>query len=130
MRIAAPQPVSTVHTALFAFGSARLTLADAEGRRLVDDARDAPLIELRGRTDGAGDSLVDSRIARQRAEAVGGFLVQSGIDPSRIRVTWQPYGDHVADNSLPGGRSLNRRVEIEIYRVQPQMAARGTSAAS
>ncbi len=33
--------------------------------------------------------------------------------------TYQPAGDHVADNASAGGRGLNRRVEIELYRVLP-----------
>ena len=50
------------------------------------------------------------------------LLVQAGIEPARIRTTWQPAGDYAADNELPGGRALNRRVEVEIYRAAPQVA--------
>ena len=43
----------------------------------------------------------------------------SGVDPARIRATYQPVGDHVADNGSDSGRGLNRRVEIELYRALP-----------
>ena len=91
--------------------------------RIVDEARTAPLVVLRGRTDGTAESPSESAIARQRAAAVEAWLVQSGVDRARIRTTWQPVGDHAADNSTPGGRTLNRRVEIEIYRAAPIVTA-------
>ena len=53
------------------------------------------------------------------------YLVAAGVDPARIRATYQPVGDHVADNGSDSGRSLNRRVEIELYRALP-IGMRGT----
>lgn len=110
---------------LFAFGSTQVNVPDADATRIVDEARGAPLVVLRGRTDGATESPAESAIARQRAAAVEAWLIQSGIDRARIRTTWQPVGDHAADNSTSGGRTLNRRVEIEIYRAAPVLAAAG-----
>jgi outer membrane protein OmpA-like peptidoglycan-associated protein len=124
----APAPSNTIHTIYFAFASSRVSVSDAEGRQLIDEARGAPLIVLRGRTDGNADSIADSRLARLRAEAVRDFLVRGGVDPARIRSTWQPYGDAVADNSAPSGRSLNRRVEIETYRSAPEVIRLASSA--
>ncbi len=115
---------------LFAFGSAEPNLPDADAKRILDEARDAPLIVLRGRTDGRTDTPAEGAIARRRAEAVEAWLVQAGIDRARIRATWQPVGDHAADNATPDGRALNRRVEIEIYRVAPVVATAGALAAS
>ena len=83
---------------------------------------------LRGRTDGATDSAAESRIARERAAAVRDYLVGAGVDPDRIRATYQPAGDHAADNSSPAGQGMNRRVEIEVYRALP--VAMGSSAAA
>lgn len=108
---------------LFAFGSTQVNVPDADATRIVDEARTAPLVVLRGRTDGTAESPSESAIARQRAAAVEAWLVQSGVDRARIRTTWQPVGDHAADNSTPGGRTLNRRVEIEIYRAAPIVTA-------
>jgi outer membrane protein OmpA-like peptidoglycan-associated protein len=95
---------------------------------LVESARGAPLVLLRGRTDGATDSAAESRIARERAAAVREYLVGAGVDAARIRSTYQPAGDHAADNSSPAGQGLNRRVEIEVYRTLP--VAMGSSAAA
>lgn len=107
--------VFTVH---FGFGSTRVVPGEVASG-LVEGARGAPLVLLRGRTDGTTDSAVESRIARERAGAVRDYLVGAGVDPSRIRTTYQAIGDHVADNASPVGRGLNRRVEIELYRALP-----------
>lgn len=115
---------------MFAFGSTQVSVPEAEASRIVEEARSAPLIVLRGRTDGTIESPTESGIARRRAAAVEAWLVQSGVDRARIRTTWQPIGDHAADNSTPGGRHLNRRVEIEVYRAAPVVIVAGSLAAA
>ncbi len=108
-----------IYTVHFDFGSARVSLPPEKAAALADEARQAPLLVLRGRTDGATESVGESRIARDRAAAVRDYLIAAGVDPSRIRATHQPVGDHVADNTTATGRGLNRRVEIEVYRATP-----------
>ncbi|MBX3641773.1 MAG: OmpA family protein [Rubrivivax sp.] len=110
---------NSVFTVRFDFGSTRVAIpADIAGP-LFADAKAAPLVLLRGRTDGSTDAPVESRIARERAAAVRDYLVAAGVDPARIRATYQPVGDHAADNGSDSGRGLNRRVEIELYRALP-----------
>ena len=113
---AAANSLRIVH---FAFNSTQVSIPTAEASALVEEAKVAPLVLLRGRTDGTADSSAESRIAQARANAVRDYLVASGVDPTRIRTTHQPSGDHLADNRNPQGRSLNRRVEIEVYRTLP-----------
>lgn len=112
-------PPNTVHSVRFEFGSAHVAVPADIASTLIEGARSAPLVLLRGRTDGATDSAAESRIARERAAAVRDYLVAAGVDPARIRATYQPAGDHVADNDSTTGRGLNRRVEIELYRALP-----------
>ena len=114
---------NTVYSILFGFGETRVVLSQTTEARLIDEARAAAWIVLRGRTDGRVESPAEGRVARERSDAVRAYLVQAGIDPARIRATWQPIGDHAADNASEGGRRLNRRVEIELYRVAPRLAA-------
>lgn len=118
-----PDTRNTLYTVTFAFGSAKVSLTDAEAAQLAEETRTAPLVLLRGRTDGVSESVAESRIARDRANAVRDYLVQAGVDPARIRSTWQPVGDHAVENGSAGGRALNRRVEIEVYRVAPHVVA-------
>ena len=112
-------PSNSVFTVRFEFGSTRVVVPADAASALIEDARSAPLVLLRGRTDGATDAPAESRIARDRANAVRDYLVGAGVDPARIRATYQPAGDHAADNSSASGKGMNRRVEIEVYRALP-----------
>lgn len=116
---------NSIYSVRFEFGSARADIPDDLGHAMVREARTAPLVVLRGRTDGERDSVADGRVARERAVAVRDFLVAAGVEPARIRSTYQPAGDHVADNRDASGRALNRRVEIEIYRAMPVAVSGG-----
>jgi outer membrane protein OmpA-like peptidoglycan-associated protein len=118
----APRP-NSVFSVRFAYGSTQVDIPSDITPLLVAQAKAAPLVLLRGRTDGATDNPADSHIARARADAVRSYLVNAGVDPARIRATYQPAGDPVADNTSAAGRSLNRRVEIELYRVLPVVLA-------
>lgn len=127
-----PPQANSVYTVQFEYGSSLVDLALDSATALIDEAKAAPLVLLRGRTDGDADALSEARIARQRAEAVKAYLVAAGVDPSRIRSTYQPVGDHVAANASAAGRALNRRVEIEVYRAIPaakDLARQGSSPA-
>lgn len=110
---------NSIHTVHFGFGSARVVVPQDMAAALIADAKAAPLVLLRGRTDGSSDAAAESRIARDRAAAVRDYLVAAGVNAARIRATYQPAGDHAADNTAAAGRALNRRVEIEVYRAAP-----------
>lgn len=114
---------NSVYTVLFAFASAQVVVPSDEATSLLEQARHASLVMLRARTDGLAETPGESRIARDRALAVRAYLVRSGVEPARIRMTWQPVGDTVASNETATGRTLNRRVEIELYRFAPKRMA-------
>lgn len=109
-----------IYTYRFPVGSTRLDLPPAAAAQLVAAARQAQLVMLRGRTDSARDDATNARAAQRRAEAAQLLLVKGGVPMDRIRLTYQGAGDFVAPNTTPDGRSLNRRVEIELYPVRPQ----------
>jgi outer membrane protein OmpA-like peptidoglycan-associated protein len=111
--------VNRVFSIRFDFGSTQATIPAAATAGLMEAAKASPLVLLRGRTDGSRDTLEEARIARTRAETVRDYLVAGGVDPARIRTTYQPAGDPVAENVSATGRQLNRRVEVELYRVLP-----------
>lgn len=114
---------NTLVTVQFEYGSTRVEIPPAAARSLLSETKNSPLILLRGRTDGRTDNgsdvVAEGRIAQARATAVANYLVAAGVDPKRIRITYQPIGDHVTENHSAHGRALNRRVEIEIYRTPP-----------
>jgi outer membrane protein OmpA-like peptidoglycan-associated protein len=100
----------------FPFGATRLTLTDADKTNLLQKARAANRIEVRGRTDGTVPTPGDQKVARGRAYAMHAFLVTNGVDPARIVVSFASATDYRADNTTPRGRALNRRVEVEVSR--------------
>lgn len=116
---------NSIFTVRFGFNSTRVVVPPETASALVASVRTAPLVLLRGRTDGMNDSVAESRIARQRAIVTRDYLVGIGVDPSRIRTTHQPTGDHVADNASASGKGMNRRVEIEVYRALPTFLTLG-----
>lgn len=118
-RRAEPSGANRIYRVRFAFGSALVAVPPEVGSALLSDARGAPFILLKGRTDGTTDNAIDARLARERALAVRDHLVAAGVDPVRIRVTHQATGDGVADNTTAQGRAANRRVDIEVYSLAP-----------
>lgn len=100
-------------------------LSPAAERILVDvlssDAMDEgwPVV-LAGHTDSAGNDQANLRASRARAEAVAAWLVEYGVEDSRIQVIAFGEQNPVAPNALPDGspdeegRRRNRRVELRI----------------
>jgi outer membrane protein OmpA-like peptidoglycan-associated protein len=71
---------------------------------------------LNGYTDAVGSSDYNLMIAESRASSVKLYLVAKGVDPLRITVAEKGAVDFIASNDNEEGRSLNRRVEIQIDR--------------
>ena len=116
---AATAQANVTHTVQFEFGSARVVMPADTASALIEDAKAAPLVMLRSWSEFARDGRAPGRNARDRAVAVRDYLVAAGVDPARIRITYQQANDHVADKASPDRRDLNRRVEIEMYRALP-----------
>lgn len=81
---------------------------------LLELARDSSTISVTGYTDSAKANPASSRLAKARALAASKYLVDRGIDKSKIKVTYKAAGGFIADNNTREGRDQNRRVEIEI----------------
>jgi len=71
-------------------------------------------IEIGGHTDNVGAAEYNLDLSSRRAESVANYLLQQGIELSRI--TFKGYGltKPVADNNTELGRQINRRVEFTI----------------
>lgn len=76
--------------------------------------RPSMTIRIEGHADASGIHEKNQEISDQRAEAVRRYLIQSGIEASRLQM--QGYGDSrpIADNSTEEGRRMNRRIEFVI----------------
>lgn len=107
----------------FEFNSDRLT-AEAENRldNVVNALMTAEDIDVRveGHTDSIGGEAYNQELSQDRADSVKRYLVEHGIDPSRM--TTQGFGESkpVAPNTDPDGsdnpegRAENRRVELHV----------------
>tara|TARA_Y100000589_G_scaffold110243_1_gene104786 strand:- start:40576 stop:42540 length:1965 start_codon:yes stop_codon:yes gene_type:complete len=69
---------------------------------------------ISGHTDNVGNPKDNQILSENRAKAVYDYLVENGVDPSRLQTAG--FGDTkpIADNNTEEGRALNRRTEIEI----------------
>jgi len=71
-------------------------------------------IEIGGHTDDQGSDEYNDRLSQDRAKSVYDYLVQHGIDSSRL--SYRGYGKRqpIADNATEEGRATNRRTEFKI----------------
>jgi len=71
-------------------------------------------VEISGHSDNAGPADYNMELSRRRAEAVKKYLVETGIEPTRISTTGYGSERPMADNKKRKGRQLNRRTELTI----------------
>lgn len=106
----------------FALGSADFNLTPEQQGKLLAHARNSEFIVIRGRTDASADSLSETRLAQRRSEAAYNFLLKAGKLPTNgIRLSWQGAGDRKVAGDQAADRQANRRVEIELYQVKPEV---------
>lgn len=110
----APLPNPVEARVLFGLGETTLTdearaMLDAliEGKTLADGRWS---VTLTGRTDASGDPEINQRVARERAEAVQGYLVEQGVAADRIEIV--AAGEPEPDAATVASPMQNRRVDI------------------
>jgi len=72
-------------------------------------------LKLAGHTDNTGSLQLNLRLSKERAEAVKGYLVSKGANPSRIEATGYGPNQPIASNGTAEGRQQNRRVEFTLF---------------
>lgn len=71
-------------------------------------------IQIEGHTDSVGTDSSNVILSQQRAESVQGYLVQHGVNSSRIVTSGKGEVSPIASNDSATGRQQNRRVEVII----------------
>jgi outer membrane protein OmpA-like peptidoglycan-associated protein/tetratricopeptide (TPR) repeat protein len=103
---------------LFETGKASLrTESISELDKIRDFLQNSPSIriQINGHTDNIGNANSNKQLSRKRAESVKEYLVNNGIEASRLSV--MGYGQErplVSNDDEQEGRELNRRTEIEV----------------
>jgi outer membrane protein OmpA-like peptidoglycan-associated protein len=77
-------------------------------------ARGKMRIRVEGHTDSTGAAKRNKALSAQRADAVRRYLIQHGIEPTRLVSVGFGEEAPVSDNSTREGRALNRRVDFII----------------
>lgn len=71
-------------------------------------------VRIESHVDAKGDAAELQRLSQDRAEALAGRLVSSGVDGARIQANGMGGSNPVAANTTPAGRTRNRRIEITL----------------
>jgi len=69
-----------------------------------------------GYTDNKGGTIKNLKLSQKRAEAVVNYLIDKGVQSSRLSAVGKGESDPRASNELKEGRLMNRRVEITIIK--------------
>jgi outer membrane protein OmpA-like peptidoglycan-associated protein len=71
-------------------------------------------IEISGHTDNVGGEKYNDELSTKRAKSVYNHLVESGVEPKRLRYRGYGYSKPLSNNITEEGRKLNRRTEIVV----------------
>ena len=80
---------------------------------LAGACRDAT-ISITGHTDSSGDETSNLKLSLERAQAVGDWLIERGVETDRIVLAGAGSSAPIATNETRYGRSLNRRIEVRL----------------
>jgi OOP family OmpA-OmpF porin len=102
------------------FGSGSARILGARSRAILDEAaailREYPSVSIRisGYTDDRGNLARNVALSRARADAVKWYLVDRGIEHTRLLTMGYGPEQPIADNGTAEGRARNRRIEFEL----------------
>jgi len=78
-------------------------------------------IFIQAYTDSMGSATVNDALSLRRAEAVRDYLATLGVAAESMRAEGQGSKRPLASNLTPDGRAQNRRIEIVIAPVEPEL---------
>jgi outer membrane protein OmpA-like peptidoglycan-associated protein len=96
--------------------SSLLPESEKELRSLLITLTDNPslMATIIGHTDNQGSRKYNQALSEARAQSVLNWLVENGIDASRLSFEGRGMDEPVAKNDTEWGRGLNRRTEVQL----------------
>lgn len=88
------------------------------------DACRAATVSITGHTDSSGNETSNRQLSLARAQVVADYVVERGIARDRLIVAGAGSSFPVADNRNRYGRSLNRRIAIDLTIGKPEKGNR------
>jgi outer membrane protein OmpA-like peptidoglycan-associated protein len=73
-------------------------------------------VEIQGHTDNTGSAERNQELSELRAKSVVDYLVEHGVDSTRLNAAGYGAANPVAANETEAGRRLNRRTTIKILK--------------
>ena len=117
--LAVPPRVVRLYNIYFDLGQAVIRKeAERPLYQIIDDLKAVPdaKLEISGHTDTTGSEQLNIELSSQRATVIKNFMVQNGVDPSRLIA--RGYGSRypIAPNNSPENMQKNRRTEFTLIR--------------
>ncbi len=101
----------------FSIGSSKLLAKSFKSLKdVVKIMNDNPSykIDVDGHTSNTGGTELNQKLSDSRAKSVRQYLIDNGVDESRIVATGYGEDKPIADNKTATGRAKNRRVEMHL----------------
>ncbi len=71
-------------------------------------------VEIQGNTDNVGGESFNLDLSQKRASVVKNYLVERGVEATRLEANGYGYSKPRATNDTPEGKALNRRIEMVV----------------
>ncbi len=117
-----PTTFKEARKTVFQFKSGAVALTP-EQREQIDDISQLILLDKRiktvritGHSDSRGDTVVNLRVSKRRAEDVAYWMMLAGVPESMFEIRGQGSRYPVVSNQTQEGRDTNRRVEVELIK--------------
>jgi OOP family OmpA-OmpF porin len=88
--------------------------ASLEAAVVALKANDSIKLEVQAYSDSGGADAYNLALSKKRAASVKQYLMDNGVDASRLTAKGYGEANPIADNSTAAGRAKNRRVEFKV----------------
>ena len=84
--------------------------------KVLDEHPELVRLRISGHTDDRGPHGYNVQLSQERAESVRRFLIERGVEPSRLEAKGYGPDQPIDTNTTAEGRQKNRRTEFDLHR--------------